>query len=212
MFDPELQSRMAQLWLDAMVGYSRAATNAYAVAFERSMDVWSNALRQPPQGVAALPAVTWPVAPYWGQQQLNFWGGDQRSSSPSWSLWGWPQQTWPQPSMPNPMNLWTAWASLTPGANPWRTATSVWPMVVVMMAYGVPREVAIPAAEANAAVMDAKDIATKSAERVFSSYRSEGGHASAQIIWLKNLTAMMALLPFGAGTLPNWTFPTHTFG
>jgi hypothetical protein len=197
MFDAELQTRMAQLWMDAMVGYSRAAANAYAIAFERSMDVWCNALRQPGEGNRASPPPASFMAPAWASQQPAFWGAECRA--------------WPQQTMPNPLNLWAAWTSLSPGVNPWRTAMSVWPMVVVMMSFGVPREVAVPAAEANAAAMDANEAAAKSVQRIFSSYRSDGGHASAQIIWLKNLTAIAAFLPLSATGLPNWLFPPHTF-
>jgi hypothetical protein len=67
----------------------------------------------------------------------------------------------------------------------------------------VPRNVALPAAEANVAVMDAANAATASVTQVFSSYRSEGGFAmSPQVVSPRNNLMFAAFLaPFGAAAL-----------
>ena len=57
------------------------------------------------------------------------------------------------------------------------------PFRTVMVAIGVPRNVAWPIAEANAAAIEAVEIARKSLEEAFSTYRTDGGHATAQITW-----------------------------
>src|SRR5690606_5022061 len=57
-----------------------------------------------------------------------------------------------------------------------------WPMAYAMMTAGVPRAVALPAAEANVAALDAADAAQTSIDRVFSSYRSDSGFAATPVI------------------------------
>jgi hypothetical protein len=61
-----------------------------------------------------------------------------------------------------------------------------------MMSAGVPRAVAMPAAEANLAAMDAADAAKASFDRAFSAYRTDGGFAATQVLspkaWLDALT------------------------
>jgi hypothetical protein len=87
-----------------------------------------------------------------------------------------------------PMRAW--WGMFPLEGNP-----ASWPMAYAMMTAGVPRAVALPAAEANMAAMDAAEVATTSMDRVFSSYRSESGFAMAQIISPKNLFSVMLLAP-----------------
>ena len=60
---------------------------------------------------------------------------------------------------------------------PFARHPAAWPMAYVMMSSGVPHAVAWPTAEANAAVLDAANAATRSIKKVFTSYQAEGGHA-----------------------------------
>lgn len=73
----------------------------------------------------------------------------------------------------SPMRLGAAWLDLFPLRGP----PAAWPLAYLMLAYGVPRSVAMPAAEANAAAIEAVDAAMKPL-RAFASYRSDGGHAA----------------------------------
>ena len=57
-----------------------------------------------------------------------------------------------------------------------------WPMACGMMAVGIPQSVAWPTARANAATMDAFNIAAQSLEEAVVSYRSDGGHAVARVV------------------------------
>lgn len=69
-------------------------------------------------------------------------------------------------------------------------------MAYAMMTAGVPRAVALPAAEANMAAMDAADAAQTSIDRTFSAYRSDSGFAVAQIVSPKAWLGALFLAPF----------------
>ncbi len=59
------------------------------------------------------------------------------------------------------------------------------PMTAMFISAGIPYAVAAPAARASAAALDAADAARLQAIKAldaYSAYRSDGGHASAQII------------------------------
>ena len=67
----------------------------------------------------------------------------------------------------------------------WNWAASPWafmqtPITAMMMQAGFPYDVASPSAKASTAAMDAADAARQQLDNVFSSYRSDGGHAAAQ--------------------------------
>ena len=66
----------------------------------------------------------------------------------------------------------------------------------------VPRSVAWPAAEANVAAMEAVDVATVTVRKAFSSYRTDGGHASAHQGWPAAHLLMLAVLtPLSVGAM-----------
>jgi hypothetical protein len=92
-----------------------------------------------------------------------------------------------------------AWFGMFP------VATPAWPMAFMLMASGMPHAVAWPTAEANAAVIDAADVAAASVRRAFSSYRTDGGHCATAVVpsaWPPvQLMALAALLPLTLGTL-----------
>lgn len=56
------------------------------------------------------------------------------------------------------------------------------PMTAWLMAQGLPYEVAAPTARGNAASMDAADAAREGFNRVYSSFRTDGGHAAAPAV------------------------------
>jgi hypothetical protein len=93
----------------------------------------------------------------------------------------------------------SAWLGMCPAAA--AAPPAAWPMAFRMMASGVPRTVAWPAAEANVAVMDAAEVASASVQKVFASYRSSDGHAVSRQPWPPTsmmLMAMLVPLNFGA--------------
>jgi hypothetical protein len=88
--------------------------------------------------------------------------------------------------LPHALQAWTAgpspivaaWLGLYATAR----ALGPFPLAGAMIAAGFPAQTAWPAARAGHAALDAAEIAARAVERAFSSYRSDGGHAVAQIV------------------------------
>jgi len=168
--DPELSARFARNCTDAAFGYARAASAAYAAMATQTIEFWVKAAERPDPSPPSVPySVKRPSPPDRGARDrytrevtpLNF----MLMANP------WLRQDSAFASV-------TAWWSLFPlQGNP-----ASWPMAYTMMTAGVPREVALPAAEANIAAMEAAEIAKQTLENVFSSYRSDSGYATSQII------------------------------
>jgi hypothetical protein len=112
---------------------------------------------------------------------------------------GWPPAPTQVTSSPFPSSVYgpfAAWFNMFPMAAP----SAAWPMAFMMMASGVPRSVAWPAAEANAAVMDAADAAAASVRKVYSSYHTEGGHSGGgRSTWPSAPLFALAFLPLTMG-------------
>lgn len=197
MLDPRSQERFAQSCTDAAVGYLTAANAASLEIMRRSFDVWSDALSAwapkpeprswyrhpdaPEHQSTTLPALANPFLPPFAQ--LGAW---QNLLAP----WMGP---FARHDMPSPLTVMAPW---------WRMAASeramtAWPMAFFMISIGIPEGVARPAAEANAAVLDASQVARGAVDRAFAAYRSEGGHAVAHVIGGEKLVLAM-MLPFTA--------------
>jgi hypothetical protein len=58
------------------------------------------------------------------------------------------------------------------------------PLTAMLMSSGMPYSVASPSAKASTAAMDAADAARQQLDKVYSAYRSDGGHAAAQLVIL----------------------------
>ncbi len=58
------------------------------------------------------------------------------------------------------------------------------PLTSMLMSSGMPYSVASPSAKAGTAAMDAADAAREQIDKMYSAYRSDGGHATAQLIVL----------------------------
>lgn len=58
------------------------------------------------------------------------------------------------------------------------------PLTAMLMSSGMPYAVASPSAKASTCAMDAADAAREQMEKVYASYRSDGGHAAAQLVTL----------------------------
>lgn len=198
MLDPTQQARFQRSCNDAMFGYASAAMTAYGSMLDQAMSFWPGSTSapksyerpslSPPTFTALGPfAATDPAAQMW-QAAVFGWMDPSR--------WG----PAPVASPLFALNPWAAWWQMF--ASP-RAATAT-PMAFCMMSAGVPRAVAWPTAEANAAALEAAEIATQSLNEAFSSYRSGGGHVSAQISSPSALLNALMLLPFGAAAFMPW--------
>ena len=218
MVDPHLQERFTRHCTDAAFGYTAAAaatTSAVAPPGQRVLggpqppapggafadqvlSFWADALQPSRSGAAAPTALTpwsWPVPARQEVPPLAF--------NPF--AWAAPQSYAPQSYAPMPYafggagaNPFAAWLGMFPFAAP----PAAWPMAFMFMASGMPRSVAWPAAEANLAVMEAADVAAVSVRKVFSSYRTDGGHSTAQQGWpAAHLMMLAVLVPLNIGAM-----------
>lgn len=209
MLDAHLQTRLAQNYADAAAGYANASVAAFTAMADRSMAFW-------------MPAASAPQ-PAGRRDHLSWFNGgrspvDAASTTDLFNPWTalnmWTEAVTaamqPKASQPSMMAM---AMSFSPFAVWWgqamRAPHFAWPMAYQMMATGVPANVAWPAAEANAAVLDAANVVKQQVEQVFSVYQSSGGFATAHI-WPPKPAALAisAFLPFAAmwsmtgGSLP----------
>lgn len=198
MLDTRLQERFTRGCTDAAFGYTAATTAACAAFTEQVFSFWAGVFEPPRQEPAKTPQV-------WG------WPAPKRPEVPAFAFnpFAWATQqpfAWATP--PSPFQAFSFQASPFFAANyapfqawlgmfPFATPPAAWPMAFMLMASGVPRSVAWPAAEANAAAMDAADAAAVTVQRVFSSYRTDSGHSSvARQAWPSASVVMaLAMLP-----------------
>ncbi len=183
MFDAPTQARFSKSCSDAAFGYANAAGAAYAAMTKQTFDFWNDAMRtmapppkpeepkswyRHPDAPKPVPAAAHPFALMW-------WVPTAASDRPARAPSLMPTAVSPFEAMMAP---WTTWMSMW--ASP--RAPTAWPMAFMMVQAGVPRDVAVPTAEANAAALEAAAIAGEQISRVYSSFRSESGYASAQVV------------------------------
>ena len=195
--DPELTRRFTQSCTTAAFGYARAATAAYAALATQAFDFWTQAAKQRERDDYK------PSAPYLVTGPRTY----RPAVSPA------PMET-PMPfDFVRLSNAWTSSPMFAPmrawlGLFPLEGNPASWPMAYAMMTAGVPRAVALPAAEANVAAMDAAEAASASIDRVFASYRTEGGYAvtpmSASSKAMMRALFLTPLAPFAASVKLPW--------
>lgn len=187
--DSELSQRFARSCTTAAFGYARAASAAYAAFANQTLDFWVSAASRSSHHDDHRPSRPYLVTgprPY------------RSAMTPAQVETAGPldfvrmTQAWAASPMFAPVRAW--WGLFPLEGNP-----ASWPMAYAMMTAGVPRAVALPAAEANVAAMDAAEAASTSIDRAFATYRSESGFAVAQIITApKTWLSAMSMAPFAA--------------
>ena len=223
MLDPDLHQRFTRRCADAALGYSAASTAAYAAMAEQVLNFWSEMLQppaskpQPPQQLWHWPVPMGPTPPAASTSLFNPFAW-MLPPAPAPAPAPLPTNPWeamsvfaqamsdalsamsaaPVRPVANAANPMAAWLTLNPFAAP----ASAWPMAFMMMSSGVPHAVAWPTAEANAAVLDAADAATRSIKKVFASYQTDGGHATSLGNWPPTeMLTLMAMVPLNVGTM-----------
>lgn len=192
MLDAAAQARFLKSWSDATFGYATAANAAYAQLAEQSMEFWRAAMK------AALPGALEEEPRSWYRHP----DGPRRATSPT-GMAMLPAFAWMSPTAGNQAE---AWAMLWTA--PWRRdmPLGAWPMAFWMVALGMPQSVALPTARANVAALEAAQTAA-SAVSTFVSFRSDGGHALAEVILPEQSSAEVTVAaPFGlmAALLQPW--------
>lgn len=173
MHDDTPEARFSKCWSEAMFGYAHAASAAYWEMTNRSLALWGDAARS--MAEAGRPPEPSPRS--WYRPP-----GPDRSAllshdSPARDAWGFPRYDRNYmgtrapfasltPELPSPFSVWFSMFPL-------RGSPTCWPMAFAMIASGVPQAVAWPAAEANAALLDA----ARAAQDSLSGSRSSGHYA-----------------------------------
>lgn len=159
-------TRLADCCSEAMFGYAEATTAFWWSATQQTIDACDRAIKAASPGAEPEPTSWFNPAP----------GGKAFHASVE-AVSPWPQMSWfgmplPAPAAASPFDVWFDMFPLS--ANP-----VAWPMAYFMLSAGMPKNVAWPAAKANAAMMEAAGLASDQLQSAFSSYRSDSGYASA---------------------------------
>lgn len=192
----DLTQRIATSSAEAAAGYATAAVAAYVDFTSQVVGYWANAMDS-----------------MMGKAEPRSWyrHPDSLERSPPLAMTGF---AW-MPFVPNfaapgasganvlaanfnPFNLWMkAW--------PLQGNPVAWPMAFMLMGMGMSRSVAYPLAEANTAAMDVVHTAVQAADETFSRYRSDSGHATAQIrIKSSKAIATTVMMPIGLQVFAPW--------
>lgn len=174
MLDVASQQKFTRGCTDAGIGYAQAATAAYAQLATQVFDFWFQALGGIAAGLDSAPAARAPVpvAPKAPEVPFGF-------SPADWMPFPFVDSRRVDAVMTadapcNPMGAFMAMFC----AVPLRGMPAAWPFAQAMINSGVPRDVAWPAAEANAAVIDAAEAATQSFRKVLVACQTGSGFAS----------------------------------
>ncbi len=199
---------------DATVGYMKAATMAYAAMFEQAMQFWSTALGVTPEKPADEPK-SWYRPPADADLALSTrkptgTGGAGACMMP-WAIAGAgpanmpgsPEALFAYASEAMPMMAVAPWMML---ANP--RYMQAFPMAAGMIAVGVPRSVAWPTAEANAAAMDAINMLSSAARSASAGssvtrFRAQG-FATPAMLQMPQQISQMSGAPLGLAVLMNF--------
>lgn len=200
MFDLTAQTRIARSTGAALIDYGAASNQAGFEAMNTMLEFWTDVLCQP---VSDAEPRSWYRAPAGSTSATTRTRSADDWAKPSRAMF--PSQSLPRPLPAATPDLlagqMTAWQSLM--TDPWKLSPMAWPMAMMMMASGMPESVAVPTASANAAATEAAMTAGQAINEAVSSYRSDGGHAVAQVVMLPYPAAAMtaAIAPLASAML-----------
>ena len=205
MLDTALQQRFARRCAEASMGYATAATAAYSQMAVQALDFWCMALSGLVEEQPGERPTTKTYASAAPHSEMPF-----GMSLADWTPFPWLDGRRVEAmfnfdtSTPPPM----AFLALS-NAFPLRGSSASWPFAHAMIESGVPRAVAWPAAEANAAALDAADAASKGFRQVIASYHTESGYAGVVRTMTPTLAALMltvglSMTPLAAGDWPRF--------
>jgi hypothetical protein len=190
MLDVISQQKFTRGCTEAAAGYAAAATAAYTDFASQALDFWCTALSGlgepapvPDDNVdepAAPKAVTRAPEPPFGMAMAD------------WSPLHWLDPRRYEAMMQVDFRTPPVLAMLAfANAVPLRGTAKSWPFAQAMIESGVPRAIAWPAAEANAAALEAADVASNGLRQVMASYHTENGFAATVRSATPSLAAIM---------------------
>lgn len=208
MFDPTLQMRFwrnvsdamshsteaafatANIWQQQMLGAAAGQAKPQQTAGAATPFLfWPFQLPQP--AVQTLPASAWPYL-WWLQQapqsRSTYPLAISSSSFNAMAPWGpWADFYRQSFELASPNGPLAQWAKTFAPFFPWPMMTwamTQTPLTAMLMSSGVPYSVASPSAKAGTYALDAAEAAREQMQQVYAAYRSDGGHAAAQIVTL----------------------------
>jgi len=178
--------RITQCCAEAATGYMAAATAAYTELASCALDFWCTALSGLAEEETKPEPRACPVAePAFGMAIADWnplmWFDPRRFDA----LWRLDFMTPPA----------TAMLAVANTALPLRGTSASWPMAKVMIDSGIPRSVAWPTAEANAAALSAADTAANGLRRVLAKFHNDNSFGSST----QNMTPTMMALALTCG-------------
>ncbi len=183
----------------AVFGYGAAATAAFTEMACCALDFWSVALSGFAEETTSKTTTNeaQPVARPVSEPAFGMAVED-------WSPMSWfdPRRfeaLWRMDSTTPPVTAMMTMAN----AIPLRGTSTSWGMAQVMIDSGVPRSIAWPAAEANAAALEAADAASNGFRKVVASFHSESGYATTARAMTPSL--VMASLMVAANAPLSWS-------
>jgi hypothetical protein len=202
-FDFDLQLKFWRGMTDAML-HGTQATLAAASSFQDHVLAHDAARPETGSRVANRGARPYSVGLWWLGPWQALWTGNAGSQfrNPYASLFpmmdpsAWTTLFSPTawPTVCGTSNQWPQWgqgpaAALGPLASIWPWSTMGWaamqtPFTAMLVSAGMPYKVASPSAKASTAALDAAHAARQQMDKVYSAYRSDGGHAAAQIVMM----------------------------
>lgn len=195
MIDPNLQMRFWRNFTDAMFHSTDAALAAAAE--------WQKDMLDAGKAQKAIPTKTQLPTPFWPMSFFDSPTSKRVASGSPMACFA----PWAAVADGNAFSMMTQWANVyrdamtAMGPNgpyaqiaktfapyfPWPAVTWAYmqtPLTAMLVSSGMPYAVAAPSAMASTCAMDAADAAREQMELVYASYRTDGGHAAAQLIML----------------------------
>lgn len=195
----DLTQRIAKSSFEAATGYATAAMAAYFDFSNQIMAFWANTFesmqdKPEPRSWYRHPDAPSRTQPY-GTMGLFGWMPMNAQNFAGLGHTGVPSGV--GAPMLDPFSLWVkAW--------PLQGNPASWPMAFMMMGMGMSRSVAYPLAQANTAAIEAVNTTTRAADEAFSRYRSDSGHATAQIRFQPSIATAALMLPLGLYAMAPW--------
>lgn len=213
MFDSSAQDRFNKSCTDAVVNYLNASGAAYQAVAGQMLRVWGQS-----------------VDAFIEQSQQTHGRSTSRTTNP-YNLPTAPRGSascmMPWAALPSAMTPSNPFASFTPFGVPYGMFTpmapwmemmkpfqsTAFPMAVGMISFGVPEQVAWPAARGNAAALDAYNIAANSMEKALSDYRREQERTPTKVQRIEHtevpnpFTLAFAIMPFNPDMLMKFFAP-----
>jgi hypothetical protein len=182
---------------EAALGYAAAATAVYTELACRALDFW---------GVALSGLVEEPVE----EEAKAVTKRPEVSTEPKFGMSAddWNPLSWFEPRRFEA--LWKMDATTTPvsamftmaNAVPLRGPSTSWGMAKVMIDSGVPRSIAWPTAEANAAALDAADAASNGFRKIVASFHTQSGYATSARSMTPSAIVAGLMIGIANGPLP----------